>query len=62
MSTFRAILTDHAEPLPMVPLEGKMETVLGPTVGQLWARAARGPVAADDVRRALAAADAKLGG
>jgi multiple sugar transport system substrate-binding protein len=62
MTTFRGILADHAEPLPMVPLEGKMETVLGPAVKDLWARAARGPVSDADVRKALTAANAKLGG
>jgi multiple sugar transport system substrate-binding protein len=62
MSTFREILAEHAEPLPMVPLEGKMETVLGPAVSELWARAARQPVSTEDVRRALAAANEKLDG
>jgi multiple sugar transport system substrate-binding protein len=62
MSTFRGIITDHAEPLPMVTLEGKMETVLGPAVIELWTRAARGPVSVDEVKTALTAANARLGG
>jgi multiple sugar transport system substrate-binding protein len=62
MATFRSILAEHAQPLPMVASEGKMETVLGPAINGLWARATRGPVSAAMVEAALRRANEQLGG
>jgi multiple sugar transport system substrate-binding protein len=42
MQTFETILGQHAAPMPLIPQEGQMETVMGGTVKQLLATAASG--------------------
>lgn len=52
--TFATILGEHAEPMPQVPEEGQMETLVGGAVKTLIAQAATGaPVTEDDVRAQL---------
>lgn len=62
MTTFRAVLTEHAEPLPMVSLEGQMETALGGAIDDLWARAVHGAVSGSAVQSALGQANKQLAG
>jgi multiple sugar transport system substrate-binding protein len=59
MQTFRTILAQHAAPMPLIPQEGQMETVMGGAVKQLVATAAgsSGPVSASDVEAQLSAAN-----
>jgi multiple sugar transport system substrate-binding protein len=54
------ILGKHSEPMPRVPSEGTMETVVGAAVTSLWAKAATGPVTNAEVSAALANAQNKL--
>jgi multiple sugar transport system substrate-binding protein len=42
MRTFESILAQHAAPMPLIPQEGQMETVMGGAVKQLLASAAGG--------------------
>ncbi len=59
--TFATILNDHAEPMPQVPEEGQMETLVGGAVKELVAQAATGAtVTEDDVRSALANANEQM--
>jgi multiple sugar transport system substrate-binding protein len=55
-----SILADHAEPMPRVPTEGTMETVVGAAVTSLWAKAATGKVTDAEVSAALSNAQNKL--
>ncbi len=58
MQTFETILAQHAAPMPLIPQEGQMETVMGGTVKQLLAAAASGkPLNASDVQAQLSAAN-----
>lgn len=62
VSTFQEILADHAEPMPLVPEEGKMETVVGDAIKQLFAQAATtGSVSESEVKAKLSAAQQKMG-
>ncbi|GAB3444398.1 sugar ABC transporter substrate-binding protein [Streptomonospora sediminis] len=61
MDTFRTILTDHAAPMPLIPEEGQMETVLGESIAGLFADAATGSeVTEDDVRKAMEEAETQM--
>ncbi|MDA0563624.1 extracellular solute-binding protein [Streptomonospora sp. S1-112] len=61
METFRTILAEHAEPMPQIPEEGQMETVLGEAVAGLFAEAATGgDVSEDAVRAALEDAETQM--
>lgn len=40
MQTFQMILAQHAAPMPLIPQEGQMETVMGGAIKQLLANAA----------------------
>jgi len=42
MQTFETILAQHAAPMPLIPQEGQMETVMGGTVKQILALASSG--------------------
>jgi multiple sugar transport system substrate-binding protein len=58
MRTFETILGQHAAPMPLIPQEGQMETVMGGAVKQLLATAASGkPVTASVVQAQLSAAN-----
>jgi multiple sugar transport system substrate-binding protein len=58
MQTFETILGQHAAPMPLIPQEGQMETVMGGTVKQLLATAASGkPVTTSVVEAQLSAAN-----
>nr|WP_246401852.1 sugar ABC transporter substrate-binding protein [Jiangella mangrovi] len=57
---FASVLRDHAEAMPQVPDHAQMETLVGGAITDLIAQAATGPVTEDDVRAALAEADAQL--
>lgn len=55
------VLANHAKPMPLVPSEGQMETLVGTAVKDLFARAAQGQeVTEDDVRSALEEANTQL--
>jgi multiple sugar transport system substrate-binding protein len=61
VSTFQNILANHAEPMPLIPEEGKMETVIGSAIKQLFAKAATsGSVSEADVKKQLSAAQEKM--
>jgi multiple sugar transport system substrate-binding protein len=58
MQTFETILGQHAAPMPLIPQEGQMETVMGGAVKQLIAAAAGGkPLSTSDVEAQLSAAN-----
>jgi multiple sugar transport system substrate-binding protein len=58
MKTFETILAQHAAPMPLIPQEGQMETVMGGAVKQLIATAASGkPVTTSVVQAQLSAAN-----
>lgn len=60
-ATFATILTDHAAPMPQVPEEGQMETLVGGAVKDLLARAAVGDrVSEAEVRAALENANEQM--
>jgi multiple sugar transport system substrate-binding protein len=59
-TTFGQILSEHAEPMPRVPTEGAMETVIGAAVSSLWAKAATGPVSDAEIAAALRSAQKKM--
>ena len=59
--TFATILGDFAAPMPQVPEEGQMETLVGGAVKDLLARAAVGdPVGEAEVRAALESANEQM--
>lgn len=61
MDTFRTILTDHAAPMPLIPEEGQMETVLGESIAGLFADAATGSeITEDDIRAAMEEAETQM--
>ena len=57
----REILATSSKPMPLVNTEGQMETLVGTAIGQLFATiASGGTVTEDDVRAALADANAQI--
>lgn len=58
--TFASILRGSSEAMPMVPAEGKMETVLGGAITELWAKAATGSLRSADIANALREADQQM--
>ena len=61
LDVFRQILTNHAKPMPQVPQEAQMETLLGGALKSLFAQAATtGTVTEEDVRSALEAANQQM--
>ena len=61
LKTFNGILAEHAEPMPLIPEEGQMETFIGDAVKQLIATSAtKGPVSDEQVRAALKSANEKM--
>jgi multiple sugar transport system substrate-binding protein len=58
IKTFETILAQHAAPMPLIPQEGQMETVMGGTVKQILALAGSGrPVSTSDIQAQLSAAN-----
>ena len=58
MQTFETILAQHAAPMPLIPQEGQMETVMGGALKQLLAAAASGkPVNTSDIEAQLSDAN-----
>ena len=58
MQTFQMILGQHAAPMPLIPQEGQMETVMGGAIKQLLATAAGGrPLSSSYVQTQLSAAN-----
>ncbi|PZR51960.1 sugar ABC transporter substrate-binding protein [Xylanimonas oleitrophica] len=56
------ILANHAQPMPLFPTEGQMETLVGTAIKDLFGRIAQGQtVTEDDVRAALEAAQSQMG-
>lgn len=61
IKTFKDILANSAETLPMIPQEAQFETLVGNTVKQLLADAAAGkPIDDQTIQRQLAAANKKM--
>ncbi|MFB9834331.1 ABC transporter substrate-binding protein [Actinoallomurus acaciae] len=61
IKTFKDILANSAETLPMIPQEAQFETLVGNTVKQLLADAAAGkPVDDQTIQKQLAAANKKM--
>jgi len=61
LKVFNEILANNAEPMPLIPEEGKMETLVGDAVKQLFAKAATGgAVSKGEVKEELAAANQKM--
>ncbi len=61
METFRRILTEHSAPMPLIPEEGQMETVLGAAIGRLFADSATGKeITEADIRQAMEDAEAEM--
>jgi len=61
LKTFNSILADHAEPMPLIPEEGQMETIIGDAMKQLIAQSAtKGPVSDAQVKAALKGANDKM--
>ena len=55
------VLANHSKPMPLVPSEGQMETLVGTAIKDLFARAAQGQeVTEDDIRTALEDANSQL--
>lgn len=55
------ILAEHAQPMPLYPSEGQMETLVGEAMNGLFARIAQGDeVTEDDVRAALEDANSQM--
>lgn len=59
---FNRIYTEHSEPMPQIPQEGEMETIMGSAIAELFAQAASSgePVTEGQVRNRLAAAEAEM--
>jgi multiple sugar transport system substrate-binding protein len=61
LKTFNGILAEHAEPMPLIPEEGQMETIIGGAMKQLISDSAtKGPVSDAQVKAALKAANDKM--
>ena len=60
LKTFQNIYANHSAPMPLVPDEGQMETLVGGAVKNLFAKAATGKVSEADVKRELTAANQKM--
>jgi multiple sugar transport system substrate-binding protein len=60
LQTFGTILKNNAEPMPQIPAEGQMETLLGGALKNLWAKAAIGPVTDADVKAELDKANSQM--
>ncbi len=61
LKTFNGILADHAEPMPLIPEEGQMETIIGTAMKQLISDSAtKGPVSDAQVKAALKDANDKM--
>jgi multiple sugar transport system substrate-binding protein len=60
LATFARILAQHSEPMPLVPGEGAMETVLGPALVPLWSKAADGSLTDADISKALRSAEEQM--
>jgi multiple sugar transport system substrate-binding protein len=61
IKTFKDILANSSETLPMIPQEAQFETLVGNTVKQLIADAASGKTVDDQtIKNALTAANKKM--
>src|SRR5215212_1207690 len=61
LKVFNEILANNAEPMPLIPEEGKMETLIGDAVKQLFAKAATGgAVSEGEVKEELSTANQKM--
>ena len=58
--TFKTVLQDHAAPMPQIPQEGQMETLVGTAVKGLWAKAATGSLQDGDIKSALDQANQQM--
>jgi multiple sugar transport system substrate-binding protein len=61
MQTFETILARHAAPMPLIPQEGQMETVMGGAIKQLLSTAAStGHVSSSEIESQLSAANQNM--
>lgn len=60
LKTFQNIYANHSRPMPLVPDEGQMETLIGGAVKNLFAKAATGKVSEKDVKRELTSANQQM--
>ncbi|WP_273888540.1 extracellular solute-binding protein [Rubrobacter naiadicus] len=60
MKVFLDVYANHSAPMPLVPDEGQMETLVGGAVKTLFGKAATGRVGTSDVKSQLAAANQKM--
>jgi multiple sugar transport system substrate-binding protein len=61
LKVFNDILANHAEPMPLIPQEGQMETLIGSAVKDLFSQAAtKGNVTTQQVQAALNNANQKM--
>jgi multiple sugar transport system substrate-binding protein len=61
LKTFNGILAEHAEPMPLIPEEGQMETFIGEAMkGLISDSATKGPVSDAEVEAALKSANEKM--
>jgi multiple sugar transport system substrate-binding protein len=61
LKTFNGILAEHAEPMPLIPEEGQMETFIGTALKGLVAKAAtKGDVSEAEVKAELTKANEKM--
>ena len=61
LKVFNEILANNAEPMPLIPEEAQMETLIGDAVKQLFAKAATsGSVSESEVKDQLAEANQKM--
>jgi multiple sugar transport system substrate-binding protein len=58
--TFKTVLADHSEPMPLISAEGQMETLVGTALKGLWAKAATGPVSEAQILSALTQANQQM--
>ncbi|HEX4191345.1 MAG TPA: extracellular solute-binding protein [Marmoricola sp.] len=59
-TVFGQIQARYSEPMPLVPGEGAMETVLGPELDTLWPKAENGTLTDADIGKALKAAQEQM--
>ena len=60
LKVFQDVYANHSEPMPLVPDEGQMETLIGGAVKTLFGQAATGQVGTANVRSQLQAANQKM--
>lgn len=61
LQVFKTVLAEHSEPMPLIPAEGEMETILGTELKNLFAKAATGGSLGEaDIKAALTRANTQM--